>query len=91
MLLRARLFRLIALVSACLGLLVFSYQYFTHIQGNFITAMQDAGTIGLVLFPFLPAAAFAWMTSREEKKLDKIMKELSKEAAAPAEAEAGKS
>lgn len=48
--------------------------------------MQDAKTIGLVLFPFLPAAAFAWMTSRAEKKLDKLMKEISSANAAPAEA-----
>ena len=81
---KAKLFRLIALVSAFLGLIIFSYQYFTHIQGNFLTAMQDMGTIGLVLFPFLPAAAFAWMTSREEKKLDKIMKELAQDASASA-------
>ncbi len=73
LLVKARMYRLVSLIFAVMGLVVFAIMYFQNMQGDFIGAMRDPFFIVIVVFPFLPAAILSWMAARAEKKLDTLL------------------
>ena len=68
LLIRARLYRYIAVAFAFTGLAVFLFMYFTSIEGHLLEAVTHPSIIGAILFPFLPAAVLSFMASRTEAK-----------------------
>ena len=78
LLVKARMYRLVSLIFAIMGLLVFAMMYFQNTQGDFVGAMRDPFFIVIVVFPFLPAAILSWMASRVEKKLDVLLESMKK-------------
>ena len=76
LLIKSRLYRIIAVCMLGFGMLILSVVYFRNVQGHEFEVLLDPGTIGMVLVPFIPAVVFATMTGKAEKKLDKILGEL---------------
>jgi hypothetical protein len=73
---KARTYRLFALIFVLVGILLFSYMYTTKLQGRFAQAIQDPFTITIFLLPFLPAFFLSWLASGYEKKFDELVKKL---------------
>lgn len=71
---KARVYRLLALMFVLVGILLFAYIYTTKIQGNFAEAIKDPYVITIFIVPFLPAAFLSWLASRQEEKFDKLTK-----------------
>lgn len=77
-LIRARLYRVFAIVFAGAGLILFLHTYFTGIEGHLFLAVRDPWLAVMILFPFLPAAALSWYAKRLERRFFKIMEALAK-------------
>ena len=73
--LKSRLYRLIGLLFAVVGLVIFLIIFSHAFKGNFLHAAKDPFILLIVLLPFLPACVLAWMSSSLEKKaLSKLEK-----------------
>lgn len=70
---KARIYRLLAILFAGGGLLAFLHAYFTGIEGHLFEAARDPWLVGLILFPFLPAVFLSWYAGLLEKRFFKIM------------------
>lgn len=70
---KARFYRLAALIFAVMGLFVFAIMYFQVSNGNFLAALRDPFFVVVVIFPFLPAVILSWMAARAEKKLGNLL------------------
>ena len=68
LLMKARLYRYIAVVFALVGLLVFLVVYMDHVEGQLLEALSNPLIIGALFIPFLPAVLLSWMAARAEKK-----------------------
>lgn len=79
---RTRLYRAFAFVSAVVGLLIFIVLYFREVEGQFETAFRDPRTILIFLLPFLPAFVLSILGERAHGK---FLKALEKAAMAPPE------
>lgn len=76
LIIRVKLYRLLAVLLAVLGLLIFASLYYEYIQADLMAALTDPKTVMFVLVPFLPAAIIAWIARGEEKKLTKTIEDL---------------
>jgi uncharacterized membrane protein len=73
MLVKARMYRLTAIIFALMGLIVFAVLYFQNMQGDLLNALRSPYFIVVVAFPFLPAAVLSWMAANAEKKLSALI------------------
>ncbi|MCM2343923.1 MAG: hypothetical protein NDJ24_05125 [Alphaproteobacteria bacterium] len=67
LLMKAKLYRLMALVFAFTGLAVFTVLYIRNIEGQFFEALQHPVTVTIILVPFLPAIVLSILGQRAEK------------------------
>ncbi|MBU0800251.1 MAG: hypothetical protein KKA05_04535 [Alphaproteobacteria bacterium] len=73
LLLRSRLYRMFALVSAFVGLIIFIILYMQTIEGRLEDALREPQTIAIIIVPFLPAVVLSIMAERAQKKFDKFV------------------
>ncbi|MBP7721843.1 MAG: hypothetical protein KA155_04835 [Alphaproteobacteria bacterium] len=75
-LIKSKLYRFLALVFACLGVLLFCYTYFEQSEGgNIFNLLRNPVSIVFLIFPFVPAIALSVMARRAERKLSEFLKE----------------
>jgi hypothetical protein len=76
-LIKSKLYRFLALVFACVGVLIFIFLCFRQEEadGNFLEALSDPVTITFIIFPFAPSLALTFMARRAERKLRESLKE----------------
>jgi hypothetical protein len=74
--LRARLYRILAIVTAVIGLIIFIILYNRNIGGRFEQAITEPQTIAVILLPFLPSFFMSFMASRARKKLTLLLKKI---------------
>ncbi|MCB9996463.1 MAG: hypothetical protein H6869_08525 [Rhodospirillales bacterium] len=75
-LLRAKIYRAIALAFAIGGLVVFLALYFKHVDGHIMAALHNPKLVLILLLPFLPAFVVSRMAVKAEKNLSKILETL---------------
>ena len=75
MLLKARIYRLIGIIFALLGLFLFGATYFEKYQGNLFAAFRDPLFALFILTPFVPAVVLAFMASGCERKAERMLDE----------------
>lgn len=76
-LIKSKLYRFLALVFACVGVLVFCFQYFEHSRSegdSMFNMLRDPSIIILLIFPFVPAIVLSFMAQRAERKLQDFLK-----------------
>ena len=87
MLIRSRVLRVFAVVTAVVGLIVFAVLYFRLIEGRLEEALADPRTIVIVLMPFLPAVVISILAERARAKfIDFIQTSVGAAPAASADA-----
>lgn len=87
MLIRSRVLRVFAFITAFVGLIIFTVLYFKVIEGRLQEALSDPRTIAIVLMPFLPAVVISIIAERARAKfIDFIQTSVGGEAKPPAEA-----
>lgn len=65
---RARTLNFLAGIFAVCGFFLFAALYQQHIAPDPLTAMRNISTLGILLFPFLPAVILSFMARRSEKR-----------------------
>lgn len=60
--------RVFAVVTAFVGLIVFTVLYFKVIEGRLHEALSEPRTIAIVLMPFLPAVVISIIAERARAK-----------------------
>lgn len=73
LLLRARIYKFLATLFACAGIVIFLSLYFRNIDGNLFNALARLSTVMTILLPFLPAFIFSWLASRAETRLGVLL------------------
>lgn len=71
MLLKARVYRLFAIVFAIAGLAVFCILYARNVEGTFFSSLTNPFMVVMVLFPFLPALVLSLRASKMEREYAK--------------------
>lgn len=72
--LKAKIYRGLAMLFAIGGLIAFSRVYFTEIEGHLLEVVHRPWILIALLMPFLPAVTLSWYARRIEQHLFKIMK-----------------
>lgn len=72
LLIKSRLYRFFALVFALMGVVVFMFLYFRHVEGQLLEALRDPSIIAIVVIPFLPAVVLSLMAQRLERQFMKL-------------------
>ncbi len=67
-LIKSKIYRGIAFVFLIIGFGVFLALYIQKSEGDIMQALRDPATIIMVVFPFLPAVVFSFMSGSLEKK-----------------------
>ena len=73
LLIRAKTYRLVAIVFALVGIGLLAYVYNTYTGENFLAAIIDPFFVGLILVPFIPVFILSLLAKRCENKLVKII------------------
>ena len=73
LLLQSRIYRFIAFCFAVIGVCVFSYVYFSHIEGDFFNALRLPHLILFMIIPFLPAIVLSHVAHKSDLKLREII------------------
>ena len=76
-LIKSKLYRFLALVFACAGVVVLCVVAFQQEQadGSLFALLRDPLTILLLIFPFTPAIVLSYMAQHAEKKLQEYLKD----------------
>ena len=82
---RSRIYRMIAIVCAVVGFVIFTVLYFQKIEGQFEQALAEPRTLLIFVFPFLPAIVLSWLAERAQKRFLDIIHANSDQAAPPAD------
>ena len=76
-LIKAKLYRFMAICLAIVGLVVFFFQYMEHVEGKLATIISSPQLVLIFLLPFLPAAVLSWLSMRAyNKSYDALEKDL---------------
>lgn len=75
---RAKVYRIIAMVFAFLGFLVFAVLFHTKYEGHLLRALHDPASVLLFFVPFLPAVVLTWLAGRAERKRAELLESLRK-------------
>lgn len=73
LLLKSRIYRVIALVFAVMGVAIFALLYFKFIEGDVLSALRKPHLVLFVIIPFLPAFILSRIAFKAEDKLRKIL------------------
>ena len=73
LLIKARLYRMIAVIFAVVGFVVFMILYFKNIEGNILEALSKPSMVVIILVPFLPAAVLSWLSVRTEERFYRLV------------------
>lgn len=73
LLLRSRIYRVIALVFAAMGLVIFTVLYLKYMQGDILSALKKPSLVLIILIPFLPAFVLSRMAFKAENKFAKLL------------------
>jgi len=73
LLMKARLYRMIAMVFAFVGLVVFMVLYFKYIEGNILEALSSPSLVVIILVPFLPAIVISWLSVKAEDRFYRLV------------------
>jgi xanthine/uracil/vitamin C permease (AzgA family) len=65
-LMKAKLFRLFALLFAFVGVLLFIALYLRHVDGSFLSSLRNPFIVLIFLLPFLPALALSLLAGKIE-------------------------
>ena len=87
LLIKSRLYRYFALAFALMGVVIFIFLYFRHIEGNLVQALQSPSIIAIIVVPFLPAFVLSLLAQNLERKFARLGKSAEEDhakAAAPA-------
>jgi hypothetical protein len=77
-LIKSKLYRFLALVFACVGVLIFCVFYFEQSRtegGSVLAMLRDPSIIITLVFPFVPAIVLSFLAQRAERKLQDLLKE----------------
>lgn len=65
---KARIYRFLALIFAFVGLAIFVVMFLRHVEGSFLSSLTNPFVVTIILFPFMPAAALSFMAHRLERQ-----------------------
>jgi len=71
---KARIYRVLGLIFAVVGLVIFLIMFMRHVEGSFLSSLTNPFVITIIVFPFLPAAVLSFLAGRMEKEYDKKYK-----------------
>lgn len=83
---KAKLYRLMAIIFAMVGTVMFLTLYFKNVDGNIIGALKRPLLLCVMIIPFLPAILLARWADKSRKALLALTAK-PQDAAAPAPAE----
>ncbi|MBI2234726.1 MAG: hypothetical protein HYU57_07070 [Micavibrio aeruginosavorus] len=66
--LKARIYRICALIFALVGLIMFVMLYMRHVEGSFLSSLTNPFIITIVVVPFLPAVVLSILAGRLERE-----------------------
>jgi hypothetical protein len=67
-LIRAKIYRVAAMVFAAIGLIVTVVTYASYVEGRVLEALRNPFVIGMFILPFLPAIVLSLVARKNEKK-----------------------
>lgn len=73
MLMKAKLFRMMAFVFAGAGFVMFLVMFYSKGSGSIIDMFSKISTIALVTVPFLPAVFLSYSANKMDKALKKYL------------------
>ncbi|QQG37457.1 MAG: hypothetical protein HYS17_10060 [Micavibrio aeruginosavorus] len=73
LLMKSKIYRLLALIFAFTGLLIFVVLYLRNIEGHFFEALRQPVTVAIILVPFLPAIVLSILGQKAEKAFWALM------------------
>ncbi len=71
---QAKACNLLAIVFAVCGFFIFTAIYQKRIAPDFVAALRDLSTLGLIVTAFLPAILLSFVAKRYEKKYLNLLK-----------------
>jgi hypothetical protein len=74
-LMKAKIYRLFAIVSALVGLGLFLFLFFHMTHGNVMEIANNPMAVVILVFPFIPAFIFSRTSRNAEKKLKSLLEE----------------
>lgn len=77
---KARVYRGLAIMFAIGGLIAFLRVYFTEVEGHLFDAVRDPWIVAILLLLFLPSVTLSWQARRLERRFFKIMEGLERAA-----------
>jgi len=75
LLIRSRLYKIVAYAFMGVAFLIFALFYSMFAKAGFLAFVKNPFLIGMILFPFVPAYAFAIMSKNRRSKAIKILSE----------------
>lgn len=73
LLIKAKSYRMFAIVFAMMGFAVFVLMYIQLADGDFFKAVQNPFSIFIIIFPFLPAFFLSRTAQKAESDLQKLL------------------
>ncbi|MCK6419132.1 MAG: hypothetical protein L6Q57_09425 [Alphaproteobacteria bacterium] len=73
LLIKAQIYRMLAMFAGGVGLLVFLYMVTERADGNILILLQDPYSIVFFLLPFLPAFVLSRVSASAENQLRKMI------------------
>jgi hypothetical protein len=75
LLMKSKIYRIVASVFACLGLILFAYLHVANSRDGFWESMRDPTLVVLLLFSFFPAIILSLVARKVETKLNSYFTE----------------
>lgn len=73
LLIRSKVYRILALVFLAVGGAVMFAVYMKRIDGQVLTALTDPVTVLLIVVPFLPALVFEWKSRKSRDAFEEMI------------------
>lgn len=68
---KARIYRVLGLIFALVGLVIFLIMFMRHVEGSFFSSLTNPFVVTMIIFPFLPAAVLSFLARRLEREYEK--------------------
>ncbi len=68
LLIKSRVYRVLGLVFAVVGLAVFFVTFMRHVEGAFFSSLTNPFVVTMIIFPFLPAAVLSFLAGRLDRE-----------------------
>jgi FtsH-binding integral membrane protein len=75
LIIKSRLYKIVSYGFLCMAVVVFIFFYAMFAEQGFLNFIKNPFLIGMILFPFVPAYVFAFMSKRRRSKAVKILSE----------------